>query len=57
MRSGEDMKVQSVCEVIENLLDRDTKEEILTVQESIALNHLLLEASIHLGYKVPEEKT
>ncbi|WP_186324577.1 hypothetical protein [Bacillus mycoides] len=50
------MEVQRACEVIESLLDRDIKEEFLTLQESIALNQILLEASIKLGYKVTEEK-
>ena len=46
MNGGDLMNTQEACEIVENLLVSKNK---LTMK-------LLLEAAIHLGYKVPEEK-
>ena len=45
------MNIQQACEVIESLLERDTKQEILTTKEFNALNKTLLECQIKLGYE------
>ncbi|SDX64866.1 hypothetical protein [Salimicrobium album] len=48
--------VQEACETLEGLLERDIEKKVLTHDEFHALNRLLLEASVWLGYKVKEEE-
>lgn len=49
------MKTQEACEVLEGLLERDKKNTILTEKEFLALNQLLYDAAVKLGYKVPDK--
>lgn len=55
MRGGNDMDVQEACEVLEALIERDAKTKVLNIKEFLALNKLLLEAQVKLGYKIPEK--
>ncbi|MFD2046023.1 hypothetical protein ACFSTA_12465 [Ornithinibacillus salinisoli] len=52
-----ELDVQEACETLEGLLERESKVENghLTMKEFNALNKLLLEATVKLGYKVQEE--
>ncbi|WP_181397465.1 hypothetical protein [Gracilibacillus dipsosauri] len=52
-----ELEVQEACETLEDLLERESKIDNghLMMKEFNALNKLLLEATVHLGYKVREE--
>ncbi|MBP1950300.1 hypothetical protein [Virgibacillus litoralis] len=46
------MGIQEACEVMDDFLERDTKEHLLNTEEFNALNKILLECSVKLGYQV-----
>lgn len=54
MRGGKPMNIQEACETLEGLLERDLKKQILKSKEFNALNKILLEATLKLGYKIKE---
>ena len=49
------MNVQKSCETLEELLERQRNEMVLTSEEFVALNALLLECTLKLDYVVPNE--
>lgn len=46
--------VQNACEVLEDLLERDIHDEVLTTKEFHAINTVLLELTVKRKYAVPE---
>ncbi len=48
-------KIQKCCEILEELLDRECKEERLTMKEFDAINNLLFELQCSGIYELPEK--
>lgn len=51
------MRFQEACDVLEDLLDRDAKNNILSTREFNALNRVLFECQIKLGHQVEDERS
>lgn len=49
------MDIQEACEIIEELLDRDAKSNVLNIEEFKAVNVMLLELQIARKYIMPEK--
>lgn len=50
------MSIQEACEVIEELVQKETKNDsLISLKEFMALNAVLLELTISGKYKVPDK--